>query len=282
MLSFIRISLVITLAILVNFVNGNQRIVHISNLTSGEVNGTCCVYGNCSCSSLDHALANLTSNVLINITTDVTLSSLVRVSDIENVTIIGQNSPTVNCKDHFGGIHLNLCCNCIFQGIAWDGCGNKSINSHTEPGLMLSNSSNITIKYCIFQHSKGPAVLLSEVAGNVNINHCNFVHNNHYSGHGAAIQYSSSNRASSHNKLTMFTISDCDFAYNYAKSLVHFVNTISTEHYSNIIFHSSKFCHNHGASIYAINQNIYLSEKIYFSRKWCRNLHQRSFYCYIW
>ena len=62
MLSFMRISLVITLAILVNFVNGNQRIVHVSNLTSGEVNnGTCCVYGNCSCSSLDHALANLTS-----------------------------------------------------------------------------------------------------------------------------------------------------------------------------------------------------------------------------
>ena len=271
MLSFIRISLVITLTILVNFVDGNQRIVHISNLTSGEVNGTCCVYGNCSCSSLDHALANLTSNVLINITTDVTLSSLVRVSDIENVTIIGQNSPTVNCKDHFGGIHLNLCCNCIFQGIAWDGCGNKSINSHTEPGLMLSNSSNITIKYCIFQHSKGPAVLLSEVAGNVNINHCNFVHNNHYSGHGAAIQYSSSNRASSHNKLTMFTISDCDFAYNYAKSLVHFVNTISTEHYSNIIFHSSKFCHNHGASIYAINQNIYLSEKNIFQNNTAEN-----------
>ena len=50
--SFIRISLVITLAILVNFVNGNQRIVHVSNLTSDEVsNSTCCVHGNCSCSS---------------------------------------------------------------------------------------------------------------------------------------------------------------------------------------------------------------------------------------
>ena len=47
--------------------------------------------------SLDHALANLTSNVLINITTDVTLSSLVRVSNLENVSLIGHNNPTVNC-----------------------------------------------------------------------------------------------------------------------------------------------------------------------------------------
>ena len=274
MLSFIRISLVITLAIiiLVNFVNGNQRIVHVSNLTSGEVNGTCCVYGNCSCSSLDYALANLTSNVLINITTDVTLSSLVRVSDIENVTIIGHNSPTVNCKDHFGGIHLNLCSNCIFQGIACDGCGHKSINSHTEPGLKLSNSFNITINNCIFQHSKGPAVLLSEVSGDVNINHCNFVHINHYRGHGAAIHYSSNNGASSHNKLPVFIISNCNFAYNYAKSLVHFENTASTKYHNNIItFCSAKFCHNHGASVYSINQNIYLIEKNLFQNNTAEN-----------
>ena len=95
MLSFIRIFLVITLAILVNYVNGsqlNQRIIHVSKLTNDEGNATCCVYGNCSCISLDHALTNLTSNVLINITTDVTLSSLVRVSDLENVSIIGHNN----------------------------------------------------------------------------------------------------------------------------------------------------------------------------------------------
>ena len=75
MLSFnVRISLVITLAILVIYVDANQRIVHVSKLTGDEGNGRCCVYGNCSCNSLDHALANLTSNVLITITTDVTLS----------------------------------------------------------------------------------------------------------------------------------------------------------------------------------------------------------------
>ena len=86
----------------------------------------CCVYGNCSCSSLEHALANLTSNVLINITTDVTLSSLVRASDLENVTIIGHNNPTVNCRN-VSEIKFTFSRHLIIQGITWMGCGTDNI-----------------------------------------------------------------------------------------------------------------------------------------------------------
>ena len=177
----------------------------------------------------------------------------------------------------FGGIHLNFCYNCIFQGIVWDGCGNNStsINYHPEPVLKLSNSSNITINYCSFQHSKGQAVLLSEVSRDVNISHCNFIHtyirNNHYRGHGAAIHYSSINGASSHNKLPVITISVCNFAYNYAKSLVLFENTTSTEHYNNITFRFVKFCHNQGVSVYAVNQNIHLNEINIFQNNTAEN-----------
>ena len=219
----------------------------------------CCVYENCSCSSLDQALTNLTSNVLINITTDVTLSSLVKVSDIQNVTIIGHNNPTVNCKD-FGRIHLNFCNNCIIQGITWDGCGSVDIDDHTEPVLKLNNSSNITIDNCSFQYSKGQTVLLSKVSGDVNIDHCNFVHNNHYRGHGAAIHYSSSNVTNCH-QLAVFTIIGCNFAYNNAKSLVYIENTISRQ---NVTIHYTKFCHNQGVSVYAVSQNIYLTGKSVF------------------
>ena len=86
------------LAVLVQCVDGNQRIVCVSELISdeedvsvgasgeGEMSG---LYENSSCSPLGHALANLTSNVLINITTDVTLSSILKVSDLQNVSIIG-------------------------------------------------------------------------------------------------------------------------------------------------------------------------------------------------
>ena len=85
MLPVLRITLVIILAIyvVIKFADGNQRIVHVSELISDEGNyfvsgeididpNMCCVYGNCSCNSLDRALTNLTSNVLINITTNVT------------------------------------------------------------------------------------------------------------------------------------------------------------------------------------------------------------------
>ena len=231
----------------------------LSLVTSGEDHNslTCCVYGNCSYSSLDHALANLTSNVLINITTDVILSSLVTVSDLENISIIGHNNPTVNCTV-FGGMHFTFCNNCIIQGITWDGCDTENV-----AGLMLTDAFNITIGNCSFQRSKGPAVWLSEVLGDVNINHCNFLLNNLYRGHGAAIHYSSSNGVSSHNKLPAFTISDCNFTYNYAESLVYIENTV-TEHNNNITFLSANFCDNHGISVYAINYNLYLSGNILF------------------
>ena len=282
MLSLRIIHLVILVGVLVQFASGNQRIVHVSELisdedfitsdedfitsgeyfiTSGEDDNShiCCAYGNCSCNSLDHALAYLTSNVLINITTDVTLLSLIKVSDIENVTIIGHNNPTVNCQD-FGSIHLNFCHDCIIQGITWDGCGTVDIDDHTEPVLKLSNSSNIIIDNCSFQYSKGQAVLLSEVSGDVNIDHCNFVHNNHYGGHGAAIHYSSSNVINCH-QLSVFRIFGCNFAYNYAKSLVYIENTISKH---NITIHYTKFCHNQGISVYAVSQSIYLTGKNVF------------------
>ena len=51
--------------------------------SSGSSDGgglKCCIYENCSCNSLNDALDNLTSNVLINITTDVTLSFIATVS----------------------------------------------------------------------------------------------------------------------------------------------------------------------------------------------------------
>ena len=80
--------LAMILAIVIQFVNGYQNIIHVSELVSEEsfiASDKCCMYENCSCNYLDHALANLTSNTLINITTDLTLSSPVTASGIENV-----------------------------------------------------------------------------------------------------------------------------------------------------------------------------------------------------
>ena len=190
MLALLRVLLAISATVVAQYVDGNQRTVHVSELISDDGSTIassgndliCCVDGNCSCNSLDHALDHLTSNVVINITTNATLSSLIEVSNLKNILIIGHNTPIVNCNivriachnksiSH-GGIHLIACHNCSIQGITWDGCGTPNTDNHTEPGLKLSNSSNVTIHGCTFQNSIGQAVTLLEVSGAVNISHC--------------------------------------------------------------------------------------------------------------
>ena len=225
--------------------------------TSGEsftsesdtgINLFCCVYGNCFCHSLYHALANLTSNVLINITTDVTLFSHIKVSNLENISVIGQNNPTVNYKNA-GGIHFTFCHNCIIQGIIWDGCGG---DTNAESVLKFAYPSNITIQNCTFQHSIGQAMVLSEVSGCVNIDHCNFVYNSHYRGHGAAIYYSS---YASKNSSFVFTINNCNFTHNkHAKSYIY-INKRNNEH-NHITLNSSTFLGNEGIPIFILNHKL--------------------------
>ena len=249
------LAIVLVVQVVIQNVNGNQMIVYVSSelisddedfFTSGEDDNDCCVYGNCSCNSLNHALANLTSNVLINITTDVILSSLVKVSNVEYISIVGHNNTIVNCKSA-GGIHFTLCHNCIIQGIVWDGCGN-----HIEPGIKLSYFSNVTIQSCTFQHSKGQAIALSEALGVVHINGSRFVNNTHHRGHGGAIHYSSNNTRDSYE--FVFIINNCNFSYNKMKSLVQFMHICSCN-----------------KSQHLFEWQSYVSEQ--YSKRRCRNLY---------
>ena len=287
MLLLSRIAPVIVLTVVVQCTSGYQRTVHISEqlsdnkdfynsgnkkdliVSSGEISDSyfdieddstsviCCVHGYCPCSSLDHALGNLTSNVLLNITTDVTLISLIHTSNLANVSIIGHNNPTVNCSGA-GGIHLTSCHNCIIQGITWDGYG----SDNEKPGLKLTNSSSITIQNCSFQHSRGQAIIaLSGISGYLNINYCKFINNSHYKRHGAIVNIMFSDVT---NSQPYFKIHACDFSNNKgAKSLIYINNKISG-HNINITISSSKFYHNQGASVYSINQKLYLTGRIWF------------------
>ena len=133
------ILLSVMLVVTIVYSEGDQRIIHVNELVSDDENvftngeddnsHICCIYGNCTCNSLDHALANLTSNVLINITTNVTLSLLIKALGLYNVSVIGHNNPTVNCKNA-GEIHLTHCHNSIIQSITWDRCGTEITKDH--------------------------------------------------------------------------------------------------------------------------------------------------------
>ena len=233
------------------------------NVVNGEDDNSriCCVHKNCSYSSLDQCLANLTSNVLITITTDVTLSSLVKASNLSNVSIIGHNYPRVNCKS-VGGIHFTFCHNCNFQGITWDGCGSSVV-----PGLKFSYSSNVSIQNCTFQHLLGQAVMLLGVLGDVNICDCKFINNNDYMSHGAAIQFSSNDTRNSFQYV--LTISRCNFSYNTMNSLIYFEN--ARLNFVKAILINFTFYRNLGISLYAINSRIHLIGKSFFQNNSAEN-----------
>ena len=281
MLQVTTVALLLTLFI--QYIEGFERVIEISEsndhdelssdiiVTSAIGSGSgsyilenlCCIYGNCTCPSLYNALVNLSSNVLINITTDVKLSSIIPLVDLANITITGHNNPTVNCND-FGGLHFISCYNCTIEGIIWESCGDRNINNdgNVYPVLQLFNSSDTIFKNCSFQHSIGQAIVLSEMSGGVNINYCNFSFNKQFEGHGTAIHYSSNNIQESSPFKIMIT--NCNFFYNgNAKSVVYFGQS-SHKLCEYLILQNSKFHYNRGTPVYLTNQNLYMNGKIEF------------------
>ena len=261
--------ILLAMILAVKYIDGNQKTIIVSEndfFTSGndDNNETCCEYGKCSCNSLDQALANLTNNTMIYITTDVVLSSLVTASHLANVSIIGYSSPTVNCGGAGGGIHLTFCHNCTIQGIIWNGYGNENTDNYKEPTLKLSKSFNLKIKNCTFKNLIGQVIVLSKMSGEVNIRDCNFVNNSYYRDHGAIFYY-----AVSHYSQLLVAINNCNFTHNKdAKSLVYIENRNSD---LNITFHDSNFCYNQGTSIYAVSQRLYFTGNILFQHNTAEN-----------
>ena len=216
-------------------------------------------------SSLCNALDNLTSNVFINITTDVELSSIIPIVNLTNITISGHNNPTVYCNNS-GGLHFISCYNCTIEGITWEGCGTINIggdDNSVYPVLQFTNSSNITIQNCSFQHSTGQAVVLSGMSGDVNINCCNFLYNKRYEGHGTAVYYSSTNMVASSPLKLM--INNCKCINNgRAKSIMYF-SELSAKLCKYLKLHNCEFHHNKGVPIYLSNQDLHINGNIKFS-----------------
>ena len=288
------ITVVILLALFIQYIEGFDRVIvvngsdipddlisHDEDTLAASATGSgsgsyafdnsCCIYGNCSCPSLYNALTSLTSSVLINITTDMVLSSIIPLLDLANITITGHNNPTVNCNNS-GGLLFISCHNCTIEGVTWDECGSINITDHENyihPVLQLFNSSNITIKNCTFQHSIGQAIVLSEITGDVNISHCNFISNKQYEGHGTAIYYSSNNIMLTGSPVK-FMITGCNFLYNErGSSVVYFSHSAKLCEYLNL--QNSIFYGNRAVPIYLSNQNLHISGNIEFHNNTAEN-----------
>ena len=145
--------------------------------SQGVLLNQCCIYKNCSYSSFADLLANITSGDKICITIDMVLSSVIHLTDLKNISIIGYNNPTVQCG-YSGGLHFVSCHNVTIEGITWNECGaNISVGLSLGTGMYIQTSSAINFRNCTFQKSLGQSIALSEVSGSVNINNCKFTHN---------------------------------------------------------------------------------------------------------
>ena len=218
--------------------------------SSHTIGSTCCIYGNCSCPSINGALANITSNTLINITADVWLSEIIEFSNSVDIYIFGHNNPKVTCFNA-GSLLFKSCSNYVIEGITWEGCGSRS---HGMPVFGMYNSSNITVKNCLFQHSEGQVVVLSGVSGNVSINHCSFKANGQHGNHGIAIYYISTTTL--YYDLINFVINNCTFSYNEGESIVYLGYSYAQLEW--LYLQDSDFHHNKGVPIYLSNKTLHI------------------------
>ena len=143
------------------------------NTTSGSNNATCCVDGECVCTSLSTALLYMTSNTVINITSkSVTLEGHIEIGSghLNNIKIIG-NGVTIMCNNN-GSVYCEHCNNVIIDGITWDKCGN--LNGRNNAGVTFDVASNVSLSNCTFQHFLINAVSLLRVSGNILLEYCNF------------------------------------------------------------------------------------------------------------
>ena len=91
---------------------------------SDEDNIPCCNCGNDDFSSI--IVDGVTSNTIINISTDVVLSTCVMVEGVDNITIIGRGTPTMNCNG-IGSVKFVSCNNVTIEGVNWERCGSVII-----------------------------------------------------------------------------------------------------------------------------------------------------------
>ena len=220
-------------------------------------------YSDCS---FHHELANLTSNGVIKITNDVMLLSILQLVGLENITITGNDNPTVNC-DNSGGLYFENCHNCTVMGIIWEKCGNENF---FKPAIELYNSSNVIMQNCSFQHSAMQAIALSKMSGEVIINGCAFLFNN-FEGHGRAIYYLSNNKHI--NAKLQFTITNTNFIRNgkTRHNSIVYIGSSSNTSLEQIHFVNSAFRNNNGTPLYISNQSVVVSGSILFEKNLAKN-----------
>jgi len=155
-----------------------QTFSKVITVNSNGTNTTeCCVNGTCPCGSLYYALQNLTSNSIINITSEsVTLNTTTPIGsgNLHNITITG-NGATIMCNNS-GGVYCESCNDVVIKGIIWDQCGDPK-KGNMVAGIHFTDVHNFKIEDCILQGFKICALSLDEGCGDIIVKSATFQFN---------------------------------------------------------------------------------------------------------
>ena len=173
---------------------------------------------------------------------------------LNNITIIGQGNPTVNCNGT-GALKFVTCKNVTIEGINWQKCGTSNISS-TNSGIEFHNSSNILIISCLLYKFTGQAILLSNVSGNVLIHNCTFMYNSQYGGHGTAVFCLPWKQDEVINKLK---IEASNFIMNGLAQSVVYIGDCVNRCFVDVFLQDSVFINNQGVPIYISHNTLHLS-----------------------
>jgi len=284
---------VVLLTLLLRSTEGISNATQVEDpVTNSEVQDNlqglpCCITNGLSFASFSDAIQNLTNNTVVNITGYAVLSCIVNITGFDNITIIGQGNPIVNCNGT-GALNFVSCSNVTIEGISWHRCG--SSGNSTYPGIKFSNSSNVLMQNSSFLNSTGQAVKLSKLSGNVSLNNCQFTQNSYNQVHGAALYYSRKAKQYIHLQLIIF---NCTFSYNTAVGSVVYFGSSKNDPNVYLSIQSSVFRYNQGASIYISNNALHLKGDMVFEHNvafsggaifsnssliFCNDNHQLKFY----
>ena len=176
---------------------------------NGQATATCCVQGNCSCSSLATALQNIArDNTLISISSSrIPLLASVTIKSRVSIGIIGKNYTIIDCNDNGSTVSLLNCKNIAISGITWNECGNKN------SAILIKDSFNVLINDSTFKNSSAFGVNISTTLGYIIITNSIFINNSRMEqvGAGGLIILPLKQHI---NESTNITIANCLFLFN--------------------------------------------------------------------
>ena len=245
---------------MIQVLQGYEVVIAVYNST-GEVN-SCSFGANYSCGINDLLSKSLESGTLLKFCSEIILlNRKVNLTDISNIGLTGFMNTKMKCtgkKEE--GIVLKYIRNLELKNITFEKCGVwTSVGTYQEikAGVIIQNSTNITITSLIVLNSPGSGLALFYNNGLIRIQASVFEGNGydrHSGGNGVYIETGPSS----------FIVSDADAKYNFDKC--HFCNNTAVTEKDKNISGFSRFDKGGGMCIHirgSENVNIQISNSIF-------------------